>query len=193
MDRDETARRSEGNHAVVTNDLKAANATADILSPKPFTAPVVGSLINLLRRFGQPFVRLFLPQLARQQQFNAHVVRHMNEHMNELQETIEDLRNAAEELSRLEERFVERSEVIDRRFSEKDAEKDAAFNAISARFNEAAKVHDEIGGQIGELMSLRSLLRKDSKEKRTGPFSAQEQTGSTVQPTRQARLLTDKQ
>jgi O-antigen chain-terminating methyltransferase len=140
---------------VVTNDLKAANATADILSPKPFTAPVVGSLINLLRRFGQPFVRLFLPQLARQQQFNAHVVRHMNE----LQKTIEELRNAAEELSRLEERFAERSEAIDRRFSEKDAEKDAAFSAISARFNEAAKVYDEIEGQIGELMALRSMLR----------------------------------
>ena len=160
MDRDETARLSEGNRAVVTNDLEAANATADILSPKPFPAPVVGSLINLLRSFGQPFVRLFLPQLARQQQFNAHVVRHMNE-LQKTIETIEDLRNkAAEELSRLEERFVERSEVIDRRFSEKDAEKDAAFNAISARFNEAAKAHDEIGGQIGELMSLRSLLRK---------------------------------
>ena len=156
MDRDETARRSEGNHAVVTNDLKAANATADILSPKPFTAPVVGSLINLLRRFGQPFVRLFLPQLARQQQFNAHVVRHMNE----LQKTIEELRrNAAEELSRLEERFAERSEAIDQRFSEKDAEKDAAFSAISVRFNEAAKVYDEIEGQIGELMALRSMLR----------------------------------
>ena len=155
MDRDETARLSEGNRAVVTNDLEAANATADILSPKPFPAPVVGSLINLLRRFGQPFVRLFLPQLARQQQFNAHVVRHMNE----LQKTIEELRNAAEELSRLEERFAERSEAIDRRFSEKDAEKDAAFSAISARFNEAAKVHDEIEGQIGELMALRSMLR----------------------------------
>ncbi len=155
MDRDETARQSEGNHAVVTNDLKAANATADILSPKPFTAPVVGSLINLLRRFGQPFVRLFLPQLARQQQFNAHVVRHMNE----LQKTIEELRRNAEGLSRLEERFAERSEAIDRRFSEKDAEKDAAFSALSARFNEAAKVYDEIEGQIGELMALRSMLR----------------------------------
>ena len=160
MNQDETTRRSEGNRAVVSNDLKAANATADILAPKPFAAPVVGHLINLLRRAGQPFIRLFLPQLARQQQFNAHVVRHMNE-LQKTIETIEDLRNtAAEELSRLEERFVERSEVIDRRFSEKDAEKDAAFNAISARFNEAAKAHDEIGGQIGELMSLRSLLRK---------------------------------
>ncbi len=155
MDRDETARLSEGNRAVVTNDLEAANATADILSPKPFPAPVVGSLINLLRSFGQPFVRLFLPQLARQQQFNAHVARHMNQ----LQKTIEELRNAAEELSRLEERFAERSEAIDRRFSEKDAEKDAAFSSISARFNEAAKVHDEIEGQIGELMALRSMLR----------------------------------
>ena len=156
MNQDETSRRSEGSRVVARNDLKAANATADILAPKPFSGPVVGPFINLLRRAGQPFIRLFLPQLARQQQFNAHVVRHMNE----LQKTIEDLRNAAEELSRLEQRFVERSEVIDLRFSEKDAEKDAAFNAISARFNEAAKVHDEIGGQIGELMSLRSLLRK---------------------------------
>ncbi len=156
MNQDETSRRSEGSRVVARNDLKAANATADILAPKPFSGPVVGPFINLLRRAGQPFIRLFLPQLARQQQFNAHVVRHMNE----LQKTIEDLRNAAEELSTLEQRFVERSEVIDLRFSEKDTEKDAAFNAISARFNEAAKVHDEIGGQIGELMSLRSLLRK---------------------------------
>ena len=177
MDRDETARRSEGNHAVVTNDFKAANATADILSPKPFTAPVVGSLINLLRRFGQPFVRLFLPQLARQQQFNAHVVRHMNE----LQKTIEELRNAAEELSRLEERFAERSEAIDRRFSEKDAEKDAAFSAISARFNEAAKVYDEIEGQIGELMALRSMLRT-ALERAPAASEAGRITKKTVTP-----------
>ena len=177
MDRDETARRPEGNHAVVTNDLKAANATADILSPKPFTAPVVGSLINLLRRFGQPFVRLFLPQLARQQQFNAHVVRHMNE----LQKTIEELRNAAEELSRLEERFAERSEAIDRRFSEKDAEKDAAFSAISARFNEAAKVYDEIEGQIGELMALRSMLRT-ALERAPAASEAGRITKKTVTP-----------
>ena len=177
MDRDETARRSEGNHAVVTNDFKAANATADILSPKPFTAPVVGSLINLLRRFGQPFVRLFLPQLARQQQFNAHVVRHMNE----LQKTIEELRNAAEELSRLEERFAERSEAIDRRFSEKDAEKDAAFSALSARFNEAAKVYDEIEGQIGELMALRSMLRT-ALERTPASSEAGRITKKTVTP-----------
>ena len=177
MDRDETARRSEGNHAVVTNDFKAANATADILSPKPFTAPVVGSLINLLRRFGQPFVRLFLPQLARQQQFNAHVVRHMNE----LQKTIEELRNAAEELSRLEERFAERSEAIDRRFSEKDAEKDAAFSALSARFNEAAKVYDEIEGQIGELMALRSMLRT-ALERAPAASEAGRITKKTVTP-----------
>ena len=177
MDRDETARRSEGNHAVVTNDFKAANATADILSPKPFTAPVVGSLINLLRRFGQPFVRLFLPQLARQQQFNAHVVRHMNE----LQKTIEELRNAAEELSRLEERFAERSEAIDRRFSEKDAEKDAAFSAISARFNEAAKVYDKIEGQIGELMALRSMLRT-ALERAPAASEAGRITKKTVTP-----------
>jgi O-antigen chain-terminating methyltransferase len=162
---------------VVTNDLKAANATADILSPKPFTAPVVGSLINLLRRFGQPFVRLFLPQLARQQQFNAHVVRHMNE----LQKTIEELRNAAEELSRLEERFAERSEAIDRRFSEKDAEKDAAFSAISARFNEAAKVYDEIEGQIGELMALRSMLRT-ALERAPAASEAGRITKKTVTP-----------
>ncbi|HJN48380.1 MAG TPA: methionine biosynthesis protein MetW [Acidobacteriota bacterium] len=177
MDRDETARRSEGNHAVVTNDFKAANATADILSPKPFTAPVVGSLINLLRRFGQPFVRLFLPQLARQQQFNAHVVRHMNE----LQKTIEELRNAAEELSRLEERFAERSEAIDRRFSEKDAEKDAAFSALSARFNEAAKVYDKIEGQIGELMALRSMLRT-ALERAPAASEAGRITKKTVTP-----------
>jgi len=177
VDRDETARRSEGNHAVVTNDFKAANATADILSPKPFTAPVVGSLINLLRRFGQPFVRLFLPQLARQQQFNAHVVRHMNE----LQKTIEELRNAAEELSRLEERFAERSEAIDRRFSEKDAEKDAAFSALSARFNEAAKVYDKIEGQIGELMALRSMLRT-ALERAPAASEAGRITKKTVTP-----------
>ena len=155
MNQDETTRRSEGSRVVARNDLKAANATADILAPEPFAAPVVGPLINLLRRASQPFIRLFLPQLARQQQFNAHVVRHMNE----LQKTIEELRRNAEGLSRLEERFAERSEAIDRRFSEKDAEKDAAFSAISARFNEAAKVYDEIEGQIGELMALRSMLR----------------------------------
>ncbi len=177
MDRDETARLSEGNRAVVTNDLEAANATADILSPKPFPAPVVGSLINLLRRFGQPFVRLFLPQLARQQQFNAHVVRHMNE----LQKTIEELRRNAEGLSRLEERFAERSEAIDRRFSEKDAEKDAAFSAISARFNEAAKVYDEIEGQIGELMALRSMLRT-ALERAPAASEAGRITKKTVTP-----------
>ena len=160
MNQDEITNRSEGNSAVARSELKAANATADILVSTPFAAPVVGPLINFLRRAGQLFVRLFLPQLARQQQFNSHVVRHMNEHVNELQETIEELRNAAEKLSRLDQRFVERSEAIDQRFSEKDAEKDATFNAIFGRLNEAAKVHDEIAGQVGELMSLRSLLGK---------------------------------
>ena len=160
MNQDEITKRSEGNSAVARSELKAANATADILVSTPFAAPVVGPLINFLRRAGQLFVRLFLPQLARQQQFNSHVVRHMNEHVNEQQETIEELRNAAEKLSRLDKRFVERSEAIDQRFSEKDAEKDATFNAIFGRLNEAAKVHDEIAGQVGELMSLRSLLGK---------------------------------
>jgi O-antigen chain-terminating methyltransferase len=101
--------------------------------------------------------------------------------MNELQKTIEELRNAAEELSRLEERFAERSEAIDRRFSEKDAEKDAAFSAISARFNEAAKVYDEIEGQIGELMALRSMLRT-ALERAPAASEAGRITKKTVTP-----------
>ena len=156
MDRDEIARHSGEIRAADCDDLEAANSAADILTAKPSAIPVVGSLINLLRRVGQPFVKLFLPQLARQQHFNAHTVRYMNE----LQNTVEGVRNAIDELRKLEVRFTERSEAIDQRFSEKDAALNVTVNATTARFNEAEKVLDEIEGQIGELMGLRSLLRK---------------------------------
>ena len=198
-----------------TDELEAANDTADVLAPTPSRAPVVGPLINLLRRLTWPFVKLFVgPQLVRQQQFNAHAVRHMNElghrleerigrleeaiaewsanpggvdarirgaldsydaalrqrHMtlfSALEEEVLTAHNAIEELRRLEIRFVERAEAIDERFSEKDA----ALNDTAERFNDAIDgsrrreqtLEEAVGrveGQIGEVMAMRSLLRK---------------------------------
>ncbi|MCH7823219.1 MAG: methyltransferase domain-containing protein [Acidobacteria bacterium] len=188
----------------VTDELEAANQTADILAVEPSKVRVVGPVIDLLRLLGRPFVKIFVGgHLARQQQFNAHAVRHMNELGRRLEERIRRLEEAIGEwsanpggidarvrrsldsydaalrqrhmtlfsaleeevlmahkalegLRKLEVRFVERAQAIDRRFSEKDA----AFKATTDRFSRREKVLDEVEGQIGELMAMRSLLRK---------------------------------
>ena len=63
-----------------TADLEAANQAADILAVEPSKTRVFGPLIDLLRRLSRPLVTIFVGgQLARQQQFNAHAVRHMND------------------------------------------------------------------------------------------------------------------
>ncbi len=63
--------------------LQAANDLAVITGPIEVRSrvPVVGPLLTLLRRMARPFVQPFLdPYLARQERFNAEVVRHLNVH-----------------------------------------------------------------------------------------------------------------
>ncbi len=188
----------------VTADLEGVNQSADIFAVEPSKVRVAGPVIDLLRLLGRPFVKIFVGgHLARQQEFNAHAARHMNELGHRLEERVRRLEEAigewsanpggidarvrrsldsydaalrqrhmtlfsaleeealmahkaVEELRKLEVRFVERAEAIDRRFSEKDA----VFKATADRFNRREKVLDEVEGQIGEVMAMRSLLRK---------------------------------
>jgi O-antigen chain-terminating methyltransferase len=65
-----------------TEHLQAANDLAVITAPIEVRSrvPVVGPVLTLLRRLARPFVQPFLdPYLARQEQFNAEIVRHLNE------------------------------------------------------------------------------------------------------------------
>ncbi len=65
-----------------TAHLKAANDLAVITGPIEVRShvPVLGPVLTLLRRLARPFVQPFLdPYLARQERFNAEVVRHLNE------------------------------------------------------------------------------------------------------------------
>jgi len=66
-----------------TTHLQAANDLAVITAPIEVRSkvPVVGPLLTLLRGLARPFVQPFLdPYLARQEKFNAEIVRHLNEH-----------------------------------------------------------------------------------------------------------------
>lgn len=84
----------------VTDELRAANEAADILAPTRSETRVVGPLIDLLRRLTRPLVKLFLGrELGRQQQFNAHAVRHMNELGNRLEQRVRHLEEALAEWS----------------------------------------------------------------------------------------------
>jgi SAM-dependent methyltransferase len=77
--------------------LTAANQAADIFAPTKFGAPVVGPLIDLLRRLGRPFVKLVLgSELGRQREFNAQSVRHMNVLGNRLEQRVRQLEEAIE-------------------------------------------------------------------------------------------------
>ena len=63
----------------------------------PSRAPLLGAPINVLRRLTQPVVKLFVGgHLARQQEFNAHVVRHLNELGQRLEERARGLEQALE-------------------------------------------------------------------------------------------------
>ena len=64
-----------------TEHLQAANELAVITGPIEVRsqAPVIGPVLTLLRRLARPFVQPFLdPYLARQERFNAEIVRHLN-------------------------------------------------------------------------------------------------------------------
>jgi O-antigen chain-terminating methyltransferase len=64
-----------------TEHLVAANALAVITAPIEVRSdvPVVGPVLTLIRRLARPLVQPFLdPYLARQEKFNAEVVRHLN-------------------------------------------------------------------------------------------------------------------
>ncbi len=205
----------------VTDDLQEANKTADIFAPLPSQVPLVGPLINLARRIMRPFVKVFLGEpFGRQQQFNAHAVRHMNELGNRLEERVRNLEEALEmwsanpggvdarlrhslddydaalrqrhmtlfsaleedvlvahtaahRVQKLEELVVERAQAIDRRFEEKDE----VFGRAVGEWRRREGALDDAVGQIGELMAMRSLLRK-ALESASAPSPAQAPPGS---------------
>ena len=62
-----------------TDELEAANRAVDPSVALPSTVRVFGPFINLSRRVMRPLVKIFLGgNFGRQQQFNAHTVRHLN-------------------------------------------------------------------------------------------------------------------
>lgn len=84
----------------VTDELRAANDSADIFAPLPSKVAVVGPLIDLLRRLARPFVKVFLGrELSHQQRFNAHAVRHLNELGSRLEQRVRHLEEALAEWS----------------------------------------------------------------------------------------------
>lgn len=109
-----------------TPHLKEANRLAEITGPVELRsrAPVVGPILDLLRRLARPFVQPFLdPYLDRQERFNAEVVRHLNELGARLEARLdglgEDLRNWAADPAFLEARLdaalADYDEVLRRR------------------------------------------------------------------------------
>ncbi len=188
----------------VTDELTEANRTADVFGPLPSQAPVVGPVINLVRRLMRPVVKVFFGEpFGRQQEFNAHAVRHMNELGNRLEQRVRHLEEAlaewsanpggidarvrkslndydaalrqrhmtlfsaleedvlvahtaAERVQKLEELVVERAQAVDRRF----AEKDEVFDRTVSEWRRREGAIDDAVGQVGELMAMRSLLRK---------------------------------
>ncbi len=201
----------------VTDDLRKANEAADIFAPTRAAVPVVGPLIDLLRRLARPLVKVFLGgELGRQRQFNAHTVRHMNELGNRLEQRVHNLEEAlvewsanpggidarvrkslhdydaalrqrhmtlfsaleeemliahtnAERMQKLEERFTERAQAVDFRFDEKDEAFDRAMRGGEGELGEAV---GRIEAQIGELMAMRSLLRKALESAAPAPTAA---------------------
>lgn len=217
-----------------TADLEAANQSADILGFEPSKVPGIGWLIDLLRGLSRPFVKIFVGgYLGRQQQFNAHVVRHMNElghlletrvgaleealevwtenpggidgrvrgsleaydaalrqrHMtlfSALEEEILIAHTAAERLQKLEEMVVERAQAVDARFAEKDGALEANAEIFNAALTESRSREKSLGesvlrveGQIGEVMAMRSLLRK-AIESASVPGVAEGAAGNTA-------------
>ncbi|NKB86904.1 MAG: methyltransferase domain-containing protein [Acidobacteria bacterium] len=66
-----------------TPHLEAANELAVITAPTEIRSdvPLIGPLLSLLRRAARPFVQPILdPYLARQEKFNAEIIRHLNAH-----------------------------------------------------------------------------------------------------------------
>ncbi|MGD8817342.1 MAG: methyltransferase domain-containing protein, partial [Acidobacteriota bacterium] len=192
----------------VTDDLQAANESADIYGGGRSTIPVVGPLIDLLRWLARPLIKVFLGrELGRQQQFNARAVRHLNELGNRLEQRVRNLEEAlsewsanpggidarvrkslhdydaalrqrhmtlfsaleeevlmahtaAERVQKLEERFVERAQAVDARFIEKDEVHNEAVTLSRRREGDLEEAVERLEGQIGEVMSMRSLLRR---------------------------------
>ncbi len=63
-------------HLTAANDLAVITDPIDVGS----SVSVIGPLLTLLRRCARPFVQPFLdPYLARQERFNAEIVRHLNQ------------------------------------------------------------------------------------------------------------------
>ena len=69
-------RITHSDHLIAANDLAVITDPTELGSK----VPVIGPLLTLLRRLARPFVQPILdPYLARQEKFNAEVVRHLNE------------------------------------------------------------------------------------------------------------------
>jgi SAM-dependent methyltransferase len=189
-------------------DLAAANRLADPDAFEPSKAPVVGPLVNFIRRLTWPLVRVLLgSRIRQQQQLNAHLVRHLNDLGNRLEHRVQGLEEALEAWSanpggiearlertledydaalrqrhmtlfsaleeemlvahtaahraqKLEEKLVERAQAVDRRFAEKDEVLNEAVTESRRREKEVEEAVGRVEGQIGELMALRSLLRR---------------------------------
>ena len=73
-----------------------------------------------------------------------------------LEEEVLLAHTAAERVQKLEELVVERAQAIDRRF----AEKDEVFDRAVGEWHRREGAFDDAVSQIGELMAMRSLLRK---------------------------------
>jgi O-antigen chain-terminating methyltransferase len=189
-------------------DLAAANRLADPDAVEPSRAPVVGPVINFVRRLTWPLVRVLLgSRIRQQQQLNAHLVRHLNDLGNRLEHRVRGLEEALEVWSanpggiegrlertledydaalrqrhmtlfsaleeemlvahtaahraqKLEEKLVERAQAVDRRFAEKDEVVNEAVTESRRRESGLEEAVGRVEGQIGELMALRSLLRR---------------------------------
>jgi O-antigen chain-terminating methyltransferase len=78
-------------------DLAAANRLADPDAVEPSRAPLVGPVINFIRRLTWPLVRVLLgSRIRQQQQLNAHLVRHLNDLENRLEHRVRGLEEALE-------------------------------------------------------------------------------------------------
>ncbi|HEX9698074.1 MAG TPA: class I SAM-dependent methyltransferase [Acidobacteriota bacterium] len=212
-------------------DLAAANRLADPDAFEPSKAPVVGPLVNFIRRLTWPLVRVLLgSRIRQQQQLNAHLVRHLNDLGNRLEHRVQGLEEALEAWSanpggiearlertledydaalrqrhmtlfsaleeemlvahtaahrvqKLEEKLVERAQAVDRRFEEKDE----VLNKAVTEARRREEAFGRVEGQIGELMALRSLLRKALESAAAASPAAPRATAGTAAADRKGR------
>lgn len=139
----------------VTEHLQGANAAASISGPVQIASsvPVVGPLLTLLRRLVRPFVQPFLdPYLDRQERFNAHVVRHLNELGNRLELRLERVGDPARSEQRLQRALARYDQALRQRhnilFDALEEEIVGLQNLVTDRDAEARRRADEIAGDL---------------------------------------------